>query len=144
MQSRNLNALLNQPDGIASLMPQAKRLLELRRILDAVLPESLSRSCSIANYKQGKIVIFAGNSAVASKLKLLRPTLAEQLSKRAVQVTGIDVQVQPPAPTSQVPEKTSKLTEGASASLARLSQQLPDSQLKNVIVKLARRHSVDR
>jgi len=30
-----------------------------------MLPESLARSCSIANYKQGKIVIFAANGATA-------------------------------------------------------------------------------
>src|SRR3989442_14409881 len=64
-------AFLDQPDGIAPLMPQARRLIELREILAAVLPESLARCCSIANYKQGNVVIFAANGAIAAKLKLM-------------------------------------------------------------------------
>ncbi|MGC2520293.1 MAG: DciA family protein [Burkholderiales bacterium] len=138
MYSQNLHAFLTQPDGIASLMPQARRLLELRTILATVLPESLSRSCSVANYKQGKIVIFAANSAVAAKLKLMRPALSEQLSKRGVQVTGIEVEVQPPGPTPEVIEKSAKISHDVAESLARLSTQLPDSELKNALIRLAR------
>jgi len=67
MHPKNPCAFLNQPDGIASLMPQARRLIELRGILSAVLPPSLARWCSIANYKRGKVVIFAASSAVAAK-----------------------------------------------------------------------------
>src|SRR2546425_10881192 len=40
---KNPYAFLDQPDGIAPLMPQARRLIELREILAAVLPESLAR-----------------------------------------------------------------------------------------------------
>jgi hypothetical protein len=138
MPSQNLGAFLTQLNGIASLMPQAKRLLELRAILAAVLPESLSRSCSIANYKQGKIIIFAANSAVAAKLKLMRPVLSEQLSTRGVQVTGIEVEVQLPGPTPEVIEKSAKISDDAAKSLTRLATQLPDSELKNVLTKLAR------
>ena len=138
MPSQKLGVFLTQLDGIASLMPQAKRLLELRAILAAVLPESLSRSCSIANYTQGKIIIFAANSAVAAKLKLMRPDLSDQLSKRGVQVTGIDVEVQLPGPTPELIEKSAKISQDAAKSLTRLSTQLPDSELKNVLTKLAR------
>ncbi|MGB7543188.1 MAG: DciA family protein [Burkholderiales bacterium] len=138
MYSQNLHAFLTQPDGIASLMPQARRLLELRTILATVLPESLSRSCSVANYKQGKIVIFAANSAVAAKLKLMRPALSEQLSKRGVQVTGIEVEVQPPGPKPEVIEKSAKISHDVAERLARLSTQLPDSELKNALIRLAR------
>jgi len=139
MPSQNLGAFLTQVNGIASLIPQAKRVLELRKILAAVLPESLSRSCSIASVKHGKIVIFAANSAVAAKLKLMRPVLSEQLTQRGVEVTGIEVEVQLPGPIPKVIEKSAKISQGAAQSLTRLSTQLPDSELKNVLTKLARR-----
>jgi len=139
MPSQNLGAFLTQPDGIASMMPQAKRVLELRKILAAMLPESLSSSCSIANFKQGRLIIFAANSAVAAKLKLMCPALSEQLSKRGVEVTGIEVEVQLPGPIPEVLEKSAKISHDTAESLIRLATQLPDSELKNVLTKLAHR-----
>ncbi len=137
---KNPCAFLNQPDGIAPLMSQARRLIELRGILAAILPESLARCCSIANYKQGKIVIFAANGAIAAKLKLMLPTLSEQLSKRATEVTGLEVCVQPPASDPQVTEKSAKISPGAALELAKVCGQLPDSELKVALGKFASRH----
>lgn len=133
MHTRKPCAFLLQPDGIASLMPQAQLLIELRRRLAATLPETLKRTCSIANYKQGTIIIFATNGAVAAKLKLMRSKLAKQLSERGVQVTGIEVQVQPPEPEPQVIVRSTQIGTNALDSLARLQEQLPDSQLKNAV-----------
>jgi hypothetical protein len=140
MHPKNPCAFLNQPDGIASLMPQARRLIELRGILSAVLPTSLARWCSIANYKQGKVVIFAASSTVAAKLKLMRPTLLEQLSQRGIEVTGMEVRVQPLDHEGQVFEKSSKMSAEGAARLAGLCEQLPDSELKIALGRIARRH----
>ena len=137
---KNPYAFLNQPDGIAPLMPQARRLIELREILAAMLPESLARCCSIANYKQGKVVVFAANGATAAKLKLMLPTLSEQLSKRGIEVTGLEVCVQPPASDPQVTEKSAKMSPGAALEMAKVCEQLPDSELKITLVKIAARH----
>ena len=139
MPSRNLGTYLNQPGGISALIPQAQRLLELRRILAKLIPDSLARSCSIANYKQGEIVIFAAHSTAAAKLKLMRPTLVEQLLKRGVEVTGIEVAVQPPGLPTEVHEKSAKLSPSAESSLAGLEAQLPDSTLKNAVTRMTRR-----
>jgi hypothetical protein len=140
MHMKNPCAFLNQPDGIAPLMPQAQRLIELRGILAAVLPESLTRFCSIANYKQGKVIIFAANGATAAKLKLMLPTLSEQLSKRALEVTGLEVRVQAFESDPQVIEKSAKMTQEAASGLAGLCKELPDSELKIAIGKFAARY----
>ena len=137
---KNPCAFLNQPDGIAPLMPQARRLIELRGILAAVLPESMARCCSIANYKQGKVIIFAAHSTAAAKLKLMRTALSGQLLKRGIEVTGIEVQVQPPGRMDEVFEKSAKLSAGAEESLVRLQVQLPDSELKNALARMTRRN----
>src|SRR5262252_1859671 len=76
-------AFLNQADAISALMPQTERLIELREILASLLPESLARHCSVANIKQGRVLIFASNGATAAKLKLMLPALLEQFSRRA-------------------------------------------------------------
>src|SRR3990172_7094503 len=95
MHSKNIRAYLDSAAGIAGLLPQAERLIELRRIYSELVPQQLLRYSSIVNYKQENIVIFAENNAIAAKLKLLSPRLVNGFSKRGVQVTGIRLQVQP-------------------------------------------------
>src|SRR5215470_13158402 len=103
MHPHKPDALLSGSDGIPALMPQARRLLELRRLLASLLPDSLARCCAVANYKHGKLVLFAENNAVAAKLRLLSPTLRDRLSDRGVQVTEMDIGVQPPEAAREKP-----------------------------------------
>ena len=140
MQSRIRDLLAT---GIQSLMPQAEYLLRLRKILAEALPPNLRRSCTIANYMQGKVVIFAENSAAAAKLKLLLPELQNLLTKRGVQVTGIGIRVQPKEPVERR-EKHALLTDEAVRSLTELAKQLPDSKLKKTISGMARRNRSER
>ena len=92
MHSQRVREFLT--DGMYSLMPQAQRLIELRRIAAGALPGNLLRSCSIANYKQGKVVIFAENGAIAAKLAHYRPKLISSFTGRGIEVTAIEVSVQ--------------------------------------------------
>jgi hypothetical protein len=139
MRPHHLGAYLADPEGIPALMPQAQRLLELRRVFSELLPDALARSCSIANYKQGKIVVFAENSAIAAKVKLLRPQLIDRLSKCGVEVTGMDIGVQPPEKTVFYREKSAKLSATASAALDKLSGQVTDEKMKSCLRRMARR-----
>lgn len=136
---RNAGAFLDQAEGVSSLMPKAKRLLELRRILLRALPANLAGSCTIANAAQGKIVLFAENSVIAAKLKLLAPSLRDQFLKSGVEATTVIVHVQPPQFTPAQIKKSSVVTEAAAQALRQLSSQLPDSELKEHIDRLARR-----
>src|SRR5476651_2558601 len=95
MHSKNLHAYLDSAAGIAALLPQAERLIELRRIYSELVPQQLLRSSSIVNYKHKNVVIFAENNSIAAKLKLLSPRLVDDFSKRGMEVTGIRVEVQP-------------------------------------------------
>jgi hypothetical protein len=137
MQAQNVRTFLEA--GIQSLLPQAQRLIELRRVLAGALPLNFRRSCTIANYMQGKVVIFAENSAIAAKLRLMEPELRDQFVKRAIQVTGITIKVQPKTP---VPAREKQIQGSASAarSLLDLASQLPDSKLKTAVTALAMRH----
>src|SRR5262245_14407100 len=137
MHMKNPCAFLSQADSIAALMPQAERLIELRQILSSLLPETLARRCSVANYRQGRVVIFASNGATAAKLKLMLPSLLEQFSGRATEVTGLEVLVQAPESAHQVIEKTAKMSEAAVSGITELSEQLPDSELKTTLTRIA-------
>jgi len=138
MHSKNLRAYLDSAAGIAALLPQAERLIELRRIYSELVPQQLLRCSSIVNYKQENVVIFAENNAIAAKLKLLSPRLVNDFSKRGVQVTGIRLEVQPrQEPLKEVNPKRARLSRAGADSLEALVRQLPDSALKQALARLA-------
>lgn len=140
MHYKNLRAYLDSAVGIASLLPQAERLIELRRIYSKLVPRQLLQSSAIVNYRQGNIVIFADNSAIAAKLRLLSPRLVNDFSKSGVEVTGIRLEVQPrPGPAHQAAPKRARLSRAGADSLDALARQLPDSKLKRTLSELARR-----
>jgi len=143
MHAKTLGAVLDGTSGINSLIPQAKRLLELRHVLSEALPAGLAQYCAVANWRAGRLVIFAENSAIAAKLKLLRPALHDHYLKRGIEVTVIDIRVQPAQPAGPPPGKMAKLSAAAVDSLSRLAAQLPDSELKTTIRELAARKPPD-
>jgi hypothetical protein len=140
MHSKNLRAYLESAAGIAALLPQAERLIELRRIYSELVPQQLLRCSSIVNYKQENVVIFAENNAIAAKLKLLSPRLVNDFSKRGLQVTGIRLQVQPPQePRKEQIRKQAKLSVAGAESLEALAKRLPDSRLKQAVTEMVER-----
>ena len=140
MHSKNLRAYLDSAAGIAALLPQAERLIELRRIYSELVPQQLLRCSSIVNYKQENVVIFAENNAIAAKLKLLSPRLVNDFSKRGVQVTGIRLEVQPrQEPRKALTPKQAKLSAAGAESLEALAKRLPDSRLKQAVTEMVER-----
>jgi hypothetical protein len=55
----------------------------------------MARSARVANLKLGKLIIHADNGGVAAKLRQITPTLVDVFHNEAVEVTGIEVKVQP-------------------------------------------------
>jgi hypothetical protein len=141
MQAKRIGDYLDRGDGTSRLVPQAALLLAIRQHLSEVLPTNLRRSSSIANYKQGVVVVIAGNNAVAAKLRHYGPKIIETLGKRGLKATGIRVEVQgEDSFAPQVSEKKALfLSPRAADALARLGRRLPDSRLKQAIDALARK-----
>ena len=141
MQAKRLGEYLDRGDGTSRLVPQVALLLAIRRQLSEALPDNLRRSCVIANYKQGVVVVVVGSNAIAAKLRHLEPRLLEVLGKRGLKATGIKVDVQPGRSFGvQVPEKKALLLSGgARAALAGLSRRLPEGPLRRAVRALASR-----
>ena len=138
MHSKNIRAYLDSAAGIAGLLPQAERLIELRRIYSKLVPQQLLRSSSIVNYRQQNVVIFAENNAVAAKLRLLSPRLVNDFLKYGVEVTGIRLEVQPrQEPLKETAPKRAKLSRAGAESLQALARQLPESKLKQALAGMA-------
>lgn len=141
MQAKRLGDYLDRGDGTSRLVPQAALLLAIRQHLNEVLPDNLRRSCAIANFKQGVVVVIADNNAVAAKLRHYEPKVIETLGKRGLKATGMKVEVQGAQSFApQVPEKKALfLPASAGEALARLGRRLPDSHLKQVVETLSKR-----
>ena len=138
MHSKNLRAYLDSAAGIAGLLPHAERLIELRRVYSELVPQQLSRSSSIVNYKGQKVVIFAENNAIAAKLRLLTPRLVNDFCRSGQEVTGIRIEVQPRQDAAQVPRtEHAELGFAGARSLEALASRLPDSPLKQSVMRIA-------
>ena len=101
------------------------------------LPPGLRKHATLANFKNGTLVIFADNSAVAAKLRLMLTALGDRLKTSGVEHTGIKVEVQPSEPPPPRRNKQAVMSASGADSLRQLSAQLPDSKLKTVIDRLA-------
>jgi hypothetical protein len=140
MHSKNLRAYLDSSAGIAALLPQAERLIELRRMYNELVPQQLLRSSSIVNYKRQTVVIFAENNAIAAKLKLLGSRLINDFSMRGVEVTGIRLVVQPLGNAlNALTPKRARLSAAGAESLEALARRLPDSRLRQAVTELIER-----
>jgi hypothetical protein len=143
MHAKRIGEYLEASPGSDRLASHAAYLIALRRVLAEALPEPLRRSCAIANYKQGKVIFLADNSAAAARLRLLAPSLLQLLGQRGLDVTGmkVDVQPDPRRSTQPVEEKSLLLPSSACEALARAAASLPDGALKAAVDALARRGS---
>ena len=141
MPARKLGAFLDT--GFDALMPHAELVIELRRGFAALLPENLRRSCSVANYTHGKIVIFAENSAVAAKLRLLAPSIKDRMAQSGLEITGIEVEVQLKARAVAPASTDRRLSTAAAKEISELAAQLADSKLKSALESLASKASKD-
>jgi hypothetical protein len=141
MHAKQVGEYLDSSPGVDRLASHAAYLLALRRVLAEALPEPLRRSCAIANYKQGKVIVLAENSAAAARLRLLAPSLIEVLGQRGLQVTGLKVEVQPDVRrrTQAVEEKSLLLSSSARAALERAAAALPEGPLRDTVAGLSRR-----
>jgi hypothetical protein len=139
MATRPIGAFLDSGDGAGRLISQASLLLRLRKTAEVCLPEPLRRATHIAAYKQGKVVIFAENNAIAAKLRLLAPRMIELWGQNGFDVSAIRIEAQASAAAKSPQKAPMEVSASAGKSLASLAQALPDSALRQSVESLARK-----
>lgn len=137
--AKSLQEHLTATESLARLAAHAERLMAFQRNLETVLPPALVPHTRVANFKLGKVVIHANNSAVAAKVRQMGPRIAMALSSSSSKVTEIGVSVQPlPAALTTAAYQRPKLP-GAQQKLGLRSfaQDLPaDSALRRALERL--------
>jgi hypothetical protein len=140
MPSKKLGEFLSSAPEIGRLVPQAAELLEIRQALRELLPDTMRGFCDIARVKQGSVVIFAENNATAAKLRLLAPTILNELRRRGLKVTGIEPRVQGGKSLPSLAQRPAvELSSAAGEALERLGARLPNSPLRTAVRSLARK-----
>ena len=144
MPARRIGNLLASPGELQALSRQAQRLAKLQQVLFEAVPQALSKATRVKNSRGGTLILLADNAAVAAKLRQLAPRLLHHLQIRAVEVTGIRVEVQVNAPAINAGNDVTKraLPTDAVMDFGKLSEVLPPSPLKSALARLvARRRS---
>ncbi len=129
---------LSTKDGAAGVLAHAELLLKLSHRYQAVVPAGLGHVSRVANFKSGKIIIHADNSAAAAKLRQMSGSLCALLSTQCAECNGMEIKVQPrEIPYQSNPSKPPPLSGGARATLAAAAEGLPAaSPLRAALEKL--------
>lgn len=145
MTARKLERFLSEPTpGLSHLAAEAKRLLALSRVWEAIAPPNVARVCRVGPVRDRTLTLYADNGAAAAKLKPQLPRLLLNFRQRGHDLTAIRVEVQvrtmssKPAPCPTKPP----IPAAGLASLAALESRLAPSPLKQALTNLLRHHAV--
>ncbi len=146
MTARKLSGFLDEPtSGLGPLAREARRLLALNRVWEAIAPPGLARSSRVGLVKDGVLTLYADNGAAAARLKAQLPRLLSNFRQRGYDLNGIRVEVQVktmswepaarPAPPAIPP--------AALRELGELERRLAPSPLKRALTNLLRRQGLE-
>jgi hypothetical protein len=132
---QRFNTLLKHPE-LNALNTRTQETQAAQKIWEAIVPDYLAKFSRASSIKNKQLNIYADNSVVAAKIKLLSLSLLIQLQKQVCEVTAIRVKVQvksSPQPKLKTPRK---LTPAAVSSLKELSVKLTGTALGDALNKL--------
>lgn len=125
--NKPLHRFLGAGDTLSRLQDHARTLLRAQETLRGMLPQPLGEACSVANIRDGNMVVFARNGSVASRLRQMVPSLINGFAARgqivsAIQVkVGIVVEAEPPPP-----REPRVIGQSGRDSLSKLIAELPE------------------
>lgn len=131
------NSLLKHPE-LNALYARSEQAQAAQKIWEAIAPAEVTKFSHASSIKNQQFTVFADNSVVAAKIKLLLPSLLIKLEKQECEVTAIRVKVQVKS-TPQTKAKTpKKLSAVAAQRLQKLSNQLTGTALGAALNKLSK------
>ena len=134
---QRLNTLLKQPE-LSALSARSQQTQAAQKIWEAIAPDNLAKLSHAGNIQNQQLTVYADNSVVAAKIKLLSPSLLIQLQKQVCEVTAIRVKVQVKSTPQTKPKALRKLSPAAASSLKKLSSQLSGTMLGDALDKLSK------
>src|SRR4051812_13955003 len=142
----NIDRILSADDELQPVLAKTRDLHALGGFVDGFFPPDLARQVRVANFREGELVLTAGNPAVAAKIKLLGPSLCRFCDERRWQVSSVSVRVQP-TPSGvhkSLPalQKNAKFSSPGLTALEALYRGLQDSPAREALRVLLARQGV--
>jgi hypothetical protein len=136
---RRLSTLWQQDSELQTLSAQAEYLNALQSTWETAIPPSLKRHCRAGFISNQRLTIYASSGAVATKLKLLASSLVAKLQAQGLEVTAIRVEVQVKSEPRAPIRAPRRLGGRAVSSLRLLADSMPDSPLREALLRLSQR-----
>jgi hypothetical protein len=142
----NIDRILSADDKLQPVVEKARAIRELSILCNTFLPPELARQAQAANFKDGKLVILAANSAAAAKLRLLSESLGVFLANQRVKVSGVSIRVQPNASRGAhaATQQKVQISSASLSELAALHARLGDSPARDALRALLEHHAAAR
>lgn len=134
---QRFNTLLKQPE-LSALNARTLETQTAQKIWVAVAPDNLAQFSHASSIKNRQLTLFANNSAVAAKIKLLIPSLLIKLEKQECEVTAIRVKVQVKSTPQPKPRTLKKLSPMAVTQLKQLGEKLSGTALGDALTRLSK------
>lgn len=140
-----LQRFLGSGDTLSRLQDHARTLLRAQEALRGMLPQAMGEACSVANLRDGNLVVFARNGSVASRLRQMVPSLINGFAARGQIVQAIQVKVGVVVEAEAPPPREARaLGPGGRESIARLIADLPeDAPLRASLQRMLERSRPD-
>lgn len=108
-----------------------------QQIWEAISPDTLFKISKATSIKHKTLNVVTSHNAVATKIKLLTPSLLKKLEAVDIEVTAIKVKVQVKSNAPAKPKPVKKVSDCAAKSLLNFTETLEDGDLKTILAKIA-------
>jgi len=141
---RSTSALFNRsPSVLGQLFQQARRLVDLQKLVDTHLPASLRGRLSVASYEDDLLLLVTDNAHRAATLRYRETELIRSLKQerqfRSLKRVRFAIrpghQPRPPAESRQ------PLSEQAARHIVASAKYIEDADLREALIQLAKRRS---
>jgi len=140
--SRTPADIVRKDDQLSRLTEQARALMALDRQFKKLAPANLAEHCRAVRIRDGELVLFADNGAVAARLRLMAPGWLPALAKAGYVARTVRVRVVLPSLT---PPRYNRLTVGAAGidALEHAADAVSDPALAAALRRFARHRRDD-
>ncbi len=139
---QRLRSLLAGERALAVVLPQARRLAELNRILSRSVPPGVARVCRLVALQGDTAVVFCAHGTAAARLRSQARSVAAALSATGDPVRTIQVKVRADWAMPEPPVKRG-MAPTAIEAWADLQASLPEGALKDAVVRLLQHQRSD-
>ena len=146
MAAQKINSWLTASGELGTLSAKALRLSELQQVFINSAPPQLAGAIRVKSFRAGTLFLLADNSTVAAKLRQLVPRVLLDIQKTEAEVTGIQIQVQVKSSTksASTAAKKTALSHETIEEFRKLSERVPNQNLKSALAKFVRRRAKEK